>query len=376
MRFHPSLNQVSAFAVPIVGIMMMPLAGAAMAQSPTAAAIYESSHKIKTNVPGVTAFPDLPAGFDAVNASAEQRAAYGLPPAPNQATHPDIYAKWKKAMSNVGRARHYAGPLTVTKWKSMPMKAARTPARSADGTINLGSSNWSGVANLIPTLTSWNAQSSISYVVSEFNVPVAQEAFGFCDGALDLEVSWNGIDGYYNGDVLQGGSLSAAGCSNNVTSTVYFAWIEWYPSYALLQAYNVNPGDDMFVVTYATSPMNGYLYVYDLTLQIYGVYNLQPTTTPYLVGNSAEYIVERPCCVSGATLYALANYVEDFWASNYAYTGGGVLRYPGQTGANTALITMYADNGTTPISYTPEIGPPYQILFNTVNCARSGGCTP
>src|ERR1700730_5543674 len=115
MRFHPSLNRVSALAVPIVGIVMLPLAGAAMAQSPTAAAIYESSHKIPTNVPGVTAFPDLPAGFDAANASAEQRAAYGLPPAPTQATHPDIYAKWKKVMSDVGHARHYAGPLTVTK---------------------------------------------------------------------------------------------------------------------------------------------------------------------------------------------------------------------------------------------------------------------
>jgi hypothetical protein len=55
MRFHPLLNRVSAFAVPIVGMVMLPLAGAAMAQSPTAAAIYESSHKIKTNVPGVTA---------------------------------------------------------------------------------------------------------------------------------------------------------------------------------------------------------------------------------------------------------------------------------------------------------------------------------
>jgi hypothetical protein len=374
MRFHPSLNQVSAFAVPIVGIMMMPLAGAAMAQSPSAARVYESSHTVPTNVPGVTSFPELPAGFDAVNASAEQRAAYGLPPAPNQATDPDNYAKWKKAMSNAGHARRYAGPLIVTKGKSMPMKAAGTPAGSADGTTSVGSYNWSGVANLIPGLTSWNASNSFLAVYSEFNVPVAQEAFNFCDGTLDWEVSWNGIDGYSNGDVLQGGSSSQAFCSNNVTSTQYYAWIEWYPSYPILGAFYVNPGDDMYVATFATSPTNGFVYLCDLTLAICATYHLAPTMPPYLVGNSAEYIVERPCC-NGSNYYALANYVQDFWAGNYAYTGAYVLHYPGQTGSTTALITMFSDNNI-PISYTPEIGLNYQIWFNDENCAQVGGCTP
>jgi hypothetical protein len=233
MRFHPTLSWVSAFAVPVIGIVMLPLAGAAMAQSSTAAAIYQSSHKIPTNIPGVTAFPDLPTGFDAVNGPAEQRAAYGLPPAPNQATDPASYRKWKKAMSNIGHARHYVGPLIVTKGKSMPGKAVGKPAASANGTISVSFYNWSGVANLIPGLTSWNAQNSFSYVVSEFNVPVAQDAFGFCDGATDWEVSWNGIDGYYNGDVLQGGSSSQAFCGGGVTATQYFAWIEWFPSYPI-----------------------------------------------------------------------------------------------------------------------------------------------
>ena len=382
MRFHPFLNLLSAFAVPIVGIAMMPLAGAAVAQSPTvasvgispaAAAVYNSSHTIKTNVPGVTGFPDLPAGFDAVNASAEQRAAYGLPPAP-PATDPDSYKKWKNAMSHIGHAKHYTGPLTVTKLKSMPMKAAGKPTASADGTTSFSSYNWSGVASTT-TATTWNTSNSFYYVASEFNVPAAQEAFGYCDGTYDLEVSWNGIDGYSNGDVLQGGSLSQAFCSGGVTSTVYYAWIEWYPSYDILPAYYVNPGDDMYVVTYATGPMQGYVYVYDLTLEIYGAYSLVPTKPPYLVGNSAEYIVERPCC-NGPNFYPLANYISDFWASNYAYTNAGTLRTPGQTNSKTSLITMVADDGVTAISYTPEIGPPYQIWFSDANCAYTGGCTP
>jgi Peptidase A4 family len=383
MRFQPFLNLVSAFAVPIVGIAMMPLAGAAMAQSPTAApvgisptaaGIYNSSHTIKTNVPGVTGFPDLPPGFDAVSASAEQRAAYGLPPAP-PATDPASYATWKKAMSHIGHARQYTGPLTVTKMKSMPMKAVGKPTASADGTISSSSYNWSGVASTTAA-TAWNATNSFYYVVSEFNVPVAQEAFGYCDGTYDIEVSWNGIDGYSNGDVLQGGSLSQAICMSGVTSPLYYAWVEWYPSYDIIEEYAVNPGDDIVVVTYATSPMNGYVFVQDLTLNIYKTVNLVPTEPPYLVGSSAEYIVERPYgSGSGLGYYPLANYISNFWASSYAYTTSATLRTPGQTNTKTSLITMVADDGT-PISYPAEVGPPYQIWLSDENCAYSGGCTP
>ena len=55
MRLHPSLNLVSASAVPVVGIAMMALparqsrkAPLRRQSSPAAAAIYKSSHTIKT----------------------------------------------------------------------------------------------------------------------------------------------------------------------------------------------------------------------------------------------------------------------------------------------------------------------------------------
>ncbi|MGH6850200.1 MAG: G1 family glutamic endopeptidase, partial [Methylocella sp.] len=146
-------------------------------------------------------------------------------------------------------------------------------------------------------------------------------------------------------------------------------------SYPILCEYDVNPGDDMVVETYATGPQNGYVFVHDLTLNIYADVNLVPTEGPYLVGNSAEYVVERPCC-NGANFYALANYISDFWASNYAYTNAGKLRTPGQTGPHTAIMTMVADDGVTAISYPAEVGPPYQIWFADENCAYTGGCTP
>ena len=108
--------------------------------------------------------------------------------------------------------------------------------------------------------------------------------------------SGTGIDGYSNGDVLQAGALSYATCSGGVNKPGYYSWIEWYPSYSIIESYDVNPGDVMFVETYATSATQGYLYVHDYTLQTYDSYSLTPTGSTHLIGNSAEYIVERPCC--------------------------------------------------------------------------------
>jgi hypothetical protein len=311
-----------------------------------------------------------------VNASSEQRAAFGLPPAPDPTSDPEARGKWEKAMSLVGSAKQAApGTLKATKLKAGPVAAVGNLSGSVNGSTASYAYNWSGVVST-NTLTSWNAKNSFVGVVSEFNVPVAQQAFGgFCDGTWDYEVSWNGIDGYTVGDVLQGGSLSGAYCSGGSRSTEYFAWVEWYPSYPIIGAFLVNPGDDIFVETYATGPKNGYVYIQDLTQQIYATYHLQPTQAPYLVGNSAEYIVERPCC-NGSKFYALANYVGNFWANSYAWTGAGQYYYPTTSGSNTAIVTMVADNGQTQISQVLEVGANYQIFFTDENCAYSGGCAP
>ncbi len=377
---HAALySWAAAVAGPVVaaGVVTMLTAGAALAQSSAAAHVYDTSHTIPTAIKGVTTFAAPPAGFDAVKASDQELAAYGLPPRPDATVDAANYAKWAKAMATP--THRSSEPLRATDLKSTEMKSAGQPRAAAAGTAAAtaaSSYNWSGVVNTVKGLTSWNAKKSIYYVVSDFNVPVAQQAFGgTCDGGWDLQVSWNGIDGWSNGDVLQGGSLSGAYCSGGSTTTDYYAWIEWYPSYSILYAFNVNPGDDLFVETWDTSSTNGYVYVADLTLGVSGTYNLTPTTTPYLVGNSAEYIVERPCCRSG-NYYPLANYVQDFWAENYAYPFTGAQLYAGSTATTTYQVTMLDDSGTQDISTPVEIGPKYQIFFEDEACANYGGCTP
>ncbi len=355
------------------GAVTMMSAGTATAQS-NAAAVYESSHTVATAIKGVTSFAAPPAGFDPLAASDRELAVYGLPPRPDPTVDAANFARWAKAMT--APTRRSTVPLTATDLKSTDMKAVGSPQASAGAATAATSTNWSGVVNTVPLLKVWNAKKSIYYVISDFNVPVAQQAFGgTCDGGWDLEVSWNGIDGWSTGEVLQGGSLSGASCSAGVTTTNYFAWVEWYPSYSIMSAFPVNPGDDLFVETWNTSPTNGYVYVEDLTQGVSGTYHLTPTVTPYLVGNSADFIVERPCCLNGK-YYPLSNYVQTFWAQSYAYPFTGAQLYPGSTATSTYVITMLDDSGTFAISSPVEIAPKYQIFFEDAACASSGGCTP
>jgi len=351
--------------------------GAAFANGVGAATTYDISHSMGTNVAGVTTFPDAPQGFNAINATPEARAIYGFPPAPDASVDAHGYQQWSRAMTAAASAKRYSGPLRVTSLHSMPMQAAPSAGNNSvtpAGVNRYASYNWSGVVNTT-NVTSFDVNASFQTVLSEFTVPSAQDAFASCDGTQHFEVSWNGIDGFSDGDVLQGGTESGAKCVNGVTTTQYCAWIEWYPTYPVLCQYAVDPGDDMFVETYATGPTTGYVFVYDYTKQIFGSYALNATTPPFLVGNSAEYIVERPCCV-GNNSYPLTNYVWNLWAANFAYTGDGTFFYPGMHDANTYYLHMLDDGGTQTISHPAEIEGRFGMVMKDVNCAYAGGCAP
>ncbi len=150
--------------------------------------------------------------------------------------------------------------------------AGPTVSSATGGSTKVGAYAWSGVANTVPGLTLWNSEKSFAVVFSKFKVQVAEQAFkgggakGFiCTGGWDQEVSWAGIDGFPSGDVLQGGSYSAAYCKDGSRKTSYCAWVEWYPSYPILCKFAVNPGDVVFTAVFNSSLTNGFVTVVDLT---------------------------------------------------------------------------------------------------------------
>jgi hypothetical protein len=346
--------------------------------------VYEGAGSIQTNIPGITTFEAPPAGFDAVHAADIELARYGLPPAPDAQGNPEGYAHWAQAISHLGTPA--TGPLVDMGISSRPMTPAGPTVSSATGgSTKVVNEHWSGIANTVPGLTSWSPKKSFLIVFAKFKVQVAEQAFkstrGFiCSGGWVQELSWAGIDGFSIIDVLQGGSYSAAYCKDGKRKTSYCAWVEWWPSYPLHCVFPVNPGDVIYAAVYDTSPTNGFVSVVDLTSGIFKTVQLKAKQKPYLVGNSAEYIVERPLN-NALEPFPLMNYVEDFWTGSFAYTfaGWGCCgtappdAYPGLNLPSTYLINMYYNRYAENISTVLPTGK-YSLYFADENCALIGGC--
>jgi hypothetical protein len=347
-------------AVP-VAVSLLGFTVSAVAQDDAVRATYESSATMPTTVQGIRAFPAPPANFNPLAASDMALATYGLPPHPDRAVDPDGYAKWSKAMTHA--TKRWDGELKTTKIYHQPMKPAPTKVSAAAATAaavsnaaSLGSSyNWSGAVNT-NKLTKYNTKTSYYFIESEFNVPVAQQIG--CDGTWDYGSAWNGIDGFNSGDVLQGGVEFDAYCNGTSKNTFYSAWIEWFP-FSETRVFSVNPGDDIFVETWDTSATQGYVYLADLTTQTAATYSLTPPSGTSLIGNSAEYVVERPGVNGG--LATLTYYIDDFWALDVDYNFNLIPNVPGSTSPATWLLNMLDNNGN--VVSTPTVEGKYGIFF-------------
>jgi hypothetical protein len=378
------LNQVIAPTIAIVFVVIF--STFAVAQRENAAAVFASAPRVQTSVKGVTAFAAPSKGFNPLTATNVQLLTYGLPQRPDKATNPKAYEHWERGMLALKTRANDVKPMPYSSHTMVP--AGPPSAAGIDNTISVGSYNWSGIANT-NKLKAWNNNTSFNQVESVFNVPVAKPPFGSvpCSDGPWLESTWNGIGGFTEGSLVQGGSAlywDAGGCKGKI---IYNGWVEWYPSYPELEILcgktpcPVTSGDDFWVISYGVAgTAEQFVFVEDLTQQWSGTFGMTWVSGPGLIGTSAEYIVERPCCTGSGNFYPLTNYIYDFFDYSYALDGKGTVFFAGSTAATTAVFTMYADDAATAISY-PTAGTAgyqgrYSIWFADENCAYSGGCTP
>jgi len=158
------------------------------------------------------------------------------------------------------------------------MMPAKRPAKDvvhSDTVTTEYTTNWSGVGNS-NTLTKWNPKTSFDSVYSQFNVPVVQQAFDVCDGGYDWEVTWNGIDGFKNGTVLQGEVRRRRIARATAPSRSITPGSSGTRAYPIVEAFSVNPGDDMYVNSYSPNGgcNPGQVFVEDETTLAYGTYQL------------------------------------------------------------------------------------------------------
>jgi len=351
-------------------------------------AIFASAPRVATSVGGVTVFAAPPKGFNPLSATNRELLTYGLPQRPDKTADAKAYQHWERAMLAM---KTRATDVQAKPYSSREMMPTGSPEAAAlDGATAAYSYNWSGIANANKNKV-WKDTTSFNEVASIWNVPVANPPFGApCSDGPWVEATWDGIDGLSSGDVIQGGSFEywdRGGCRGGPVE--YYGWVEWYPSYPILELYcgnnpcPVGPGDDFYVITYgAPGTSEQYVFVEDFTQQWSGTVGLTYVSGPGLVGSSAEYIVERPTNGGGGLgLYPLANYVWEFFDYSSAYDGAGKEFYPGSDAASTYVITMVADDGSTQISVRAGSGMSgyqgeHSFWMEDVNCAYSGGCTP
>lgn len=310
---------------------------------PYASAQQAGDDGIPTTLPGVTTAPAPSDGFDPLTASDDELAAYGFPPRPDKNVSTRAYAAWERAM-RASQERVFP-ELELTDHFNRPNVGL---GKTENGTST--SYNWSGVVDT--TSTKSYGSTSIYYVLTEYVVPVASQAYGACTGGSVYSSSWVGIDGWGSNDVLQGGTESDAWCLLGVRTTTYYAWYEWYPSGAVkISSLPVSAGDDMFVEVWSTSATSGHAYLVNYNTNQSVTITFSAPSGTQLIGNSAEWVVERPTV--GNSYATLTNYISDYFSSASAASFGGTAYYPASSAA--IGVTMLDNNGK-PISYPTLLG--------------------
>ena len=299
---------------------------------------------------GVSVVLPPPAGFDVLTASPTAQAQYAIPPMPDRQLAPKAYEKWLKAVA--GPQKQVPPFLTQTNISNGPARrvgpsvpyaeASETPSNSI---VKTTSSNWSGTS-----VVNHNNPFHVEAIIGEFVVPTAHQAFGSCNGGWDFSSQWPGIDGFGSNDVLQAGVEVDAYCRGGTTASFYSAWIEWYPfNETRVSSPAIHPGDLIFIEVWNTSPTNGYAYFFNYSTLESAEYNLTAPSGTTLVGNSIEWIVERPGV--GGGLATLTNYIDVPWPYGIAwnYTASTpTYFYEGNnppTPNTLYVITMLDNNG-------------------------------
>ena len=248
-------------------------------------------------------FHVTPADFDVTTAPQEVLQSYGIPPRPDE-SDPEALRAWRTVFTKDFRLirpefgkpsgrRH--GPVV---WVS-----------EADGT----SANWSGAVITPPIFKTFNKVSAQWYVVTV--EPSAAYAPYY------VMSSWVGIDGWGgSGDVLQAGIDQQA--SESGDAAVYWVWYEWYPADPVaITNLTVQPGD--LVVCSVTALSSNTAQVFMSVNNVGVSFSFTAPSGTNLVGNCAEWIVERPQPLNEPGQYlTLPQYAVVGFSSIAAYVSG------------------------------------------------------
>ncbi|MEU5632298.1 G1 family glutamic endopeptidase [Streptomyces rishiriensis] len=240
-----------------------------------------------------------PKGFDPLEAEDKDLSKYGIPPRPEK--NPELLKKWKEMLQGV----HFLKPAF-----GEPVTGVRhhlSPAAFEGEVENVTetSDNWSGGV-------AYPTNSTVTTAYGEWTVPYPYPpAVGPAAPPAGYYYStWVGIDGDGSADVVQAGITAHTtgwpmpfGGPPLVIST-NFAWIEWWspetvdPSKAapvLIAGFPIAWGDTVSCWVQSTSATGANIVLRNISHNNQAMsFALTAPPQTNLVGNCAEWIVERP----------------------------------------------------------------------------------
>ena len=170
---------------------------------------------------------------------------------------------------------------------------------------NATSTNWSGSVAFPPL------GHTFGWIEGQWTVPNPQ-----APGGGDLFASeWVGIDGAGSGDVLQAGTETDIFGIFNLRQI--YAWWEWFPANEVaITNLPVSAGDTMYCLICVNSTNTATVYISNESTGVWTRFSITAPKGTTLVGNSAEWIVERPS-VNGA-ITSLADYKVEYFDEGIA----------------------------------------------------------
>ncbi len=294
-------------------------------------------------VPKIRTYALPPAGFDPLKATDKELLHHGFPTRPDAAAMPELRRDWE---------RFYSQPLTyvLPTFERHPdrqhgpcLRENRKRHTAGNGKSGNGSGtshkeeisndatsyNWSGVVCSTDTTLR-----QFQWVYGQWTVPNVYAPTS--DGTTYYCAVWVGIDGDGSNDVFQAGTQSDVSCVNGSISRNTYLWYEWYPNGEMgISSVPVSPGDVVTCLLCADSSTSGSVFITNLTSKVHTSFSFSAPSGTTLIGNCAEWVVERPS-VNGS-LSSLAEYGNVYFDGAYATAYGP---------NNVNQITAYPNSGT------------------------------
>jgi hypothetical protein len=248
-----------------------------------------------------------PPGFNPLTAAPSLLLRYGFPTRPDAKTAPELRKRWEAAFS---RPRTLITPeFHEVKGKYHgPAKRIGKRGHRKPGFFNIAnatSTNWSG------SVASPPLGHTFGWIQGQWTVPNPQ-----APGSGEFFASeWVGIDGAGSNDVLQAGTETDI-FNIFFNARAIYAWWEWFPANEVaITNLPVSAGDTMYCLICGHST-NATVYMSNESTGVWTRFGITAPKGTTLVGNSAEWIVERPT-VNGS-ITSLADYKVEYFDEGIA----------------------------------------------------------